>query len=76
MPRAKLTVELDRPEDHFEILKGEGTLKRCMVDLKVNGSELVIDIDAEDGRALASALGSVIKQMRIIEEASGALGKD
>ncbi len=76
MPRAKLTVELDRPGDHFEILKGGETPKRCKVDLKINGGQLVIDIDAEDSRALASALGSVIKQMRIIEEASGALGKD
>ncbi len=75
MPKAKLVIELDSPKDYFKILRGGERFKTSRVSYKVSGNSLSVEIDADDSRAMTAAVGSVIKQVRIIEEASQAIGK-
>ena len=75
MPKAKLVIELDSPKDYFEILKGGEKFRMSRVSCKVIGNSLSVEIDADDSRSMTAAIGSMIKQVRIIEEASQAIGK-
>ncbi|MHB1829823.1 MAG: CTAG/PCC1 family protein [Candidatus Micrarchaeaceae archaeon] len=67
MPRSVLNIELDNPKDYFEILMGE-RFKGGAVNMKVEGNRLKADIEAVDPKTLIAITGSVIKQIRIIEQ--------
>lgn len=75
MPKAKLSIELDGAKDYFDILKGGEDFKHSKVSFKVNGNSLSVEVVADDARSMTSAIGSVVKQLRIIEEASEAISK-
>ncbi|MDE1767824.1 MAG: hypothetical protein KGH64_02085 [Candidatus Micrarchaeota archaeon] len=75
MPKARLTIHLDNPRDYFEILNGAEKFGGIKARLKVKGNELSLDVDAEDAKSVVLAIGSIVKQIRIIEEASAAIGK-
>ncbi len=75
MPKAKLLIELDNPKDYFEILKGGEDFKHSKVSFKVNGGSLSVEIEADDAKSMTGTVGGVIKQIRIIEEASAAIKK-
>ncbi len=72
MPRSELRIELDNPKDYFEILGGE-KFKNGAVVMKAEKNRLKADIVAEDPRTLIAITGSVIKQIRIIEQTENLL---
>ena len=67
MPKSQILIELDNPEDYFEILEGD-KFKDSKVDMKVKGKTLQVKIVSKDPRALVATLGSVIKQVRIVNQ--------
>ncbi len=69
MPKLSLTIELDNPKSYFEILEGE-KFGDSRIDIKAEGKTLKVRIDADNAKALISAMGSTIKQIRIIEQTS------
>ncbi len=75
MPKARLFVELENPKDCFEILKGGEKFKESKVSLEVSGNKLIFEVSAGNAKNLMGALGSIVKQIRIIEEASAAIKK-
>jgi tRNA threonylcarbamoyladenosine modification (KEOPS) complex Pcc1 subunit len=75
LPKAKLILELDDAKDCFEILKGNEKFKHSRVSLELKRDSLVFEVDAEDSKSMVSAVGSVIKQLHIIREASDAIKK-
>ncbi|MCL4365393.1 MAG: hypothetical protein M1569_03165 [Candidatus Marsarchaeota archaeon] len=73
MPKLTLTIELDNPKDYFEILDGE-RFSNSRVSIKPEGSLLKVRIDADSPKALMSIAGSIIKQIRIIDQTSDLVG--
>ncbi len=67
MPKSEIQIELDNPKDCFEVLEGE-KFRNSRVEFKVDGKRMLVRIDSENQKALISALGSVIKQIKIIEQ--------
>ena len=67
MPKSEIYIELDNPKDYFNVLEGD-RLKNSKVEIKVEGKKLRIKIDAQNPKALISAIGSITKQIRIIEQ--------
>lgn len=70
MPKASISIELDNAQDCFEILESEEDFGDSKVSLDVKENMLSVDIEADDSKALMSAIGNVVKQIRIIEETS------
>lgn len=69
MPRSQLHIELDGPLDYFEILQGE-KFKDSKVEIKAEGGKLIVAIESDTPKALITALSSLMKQIRIIEQTS------
>ena len=74
MPKSELQIELDGPSDYFEILKGE-EFRDSKVEIKTEGNRLVVAIESETPKALITAMSSLMKQIRIIEQTSEFLKK-
>ena len=67
MPKSEIQIELDNPKDCFEILEGE-KFRNSKVNIAADKNGLRITIEAENSKALISAIGSVVKQIKIIEQ--------
>ena len=74
LPKSEILIELDNPRDCFEILEGE-KFKNSKVEFKADGKRMTVRIDSQNQKALISALGSVVKQIRIIEQTEELLEK-
>ena len=72
MPRSELFIELDDPKSYFEILEGE-RFKDSKVEIKAQGSRLVVKVEAQSPKALITSIASLIKQVRIIEQTTESL---
>jgi len=67
LPKSEIQIELDNPKDCFEILEGE-KFRNSKVNIAADKNGLRITIEAENSKALISAIGSVVKQIKIIEQ--------
>ena len=74
MPRSELQIELDGPLDYFEILQGE-EFKDSKAQIKADGNKLIIVMESKTPKALITAMSSLMKQIRIIEQTSEAIKK-
>ncbi len=74
MPRSELHIELDGPSDYFEILKGE-EFRDSKAEIKTEGNRLIVVMESKTPKALITALSSLMKQIRIIEQTSEVLKK-
>ena len=74
MPKSELHIELDGPSDYFEILKGE-EFRDSKAEIKAEGNTLVVIIESQTPKGLITALSSLMKQIRIIEQTSEVLKK-
>ncbi len=69
MPKAELHVELENPRNYFKIIGGE-KFRDSKVKIRTQGNKITVQIDSGTPKALISSLGSMIKQIRIIEQTS------
>ncbi len=74
MPRSELQIELDGPSDYFEILKGE-EFRDSKAEIKTEGNRLIVVMESKTPKALITAMSSLMKQIRIIEQTSEVLKK-
>jgi tRNA threonylcarbamoyladenosine modification (KEOPS) complex Pcc1 subunit len=74
LPKSEIQIELDNPRDCFEILEGE-KFRNSRVEFKTHGKRMTVKVVSQNQKALISALGSVIKQIRIIEQTEELLKK-
>lgn len=74
MPRSELHIELDGPSDYFEILKGE-EFRDSKAEIKTEGNRLIVVMESKTPKALITAMSSLMKQIRIIEQTSEVLKK-
>lgn len=74
LPKAEISIELDDPEDCVEILKGD-RFRHARVETKAGKGRLIVKVEADTAKMLVAALGSIIKQVRIIEDTSDIVTK-
>lgn len=67
MPTANITINIGKdPKDYIDVIGKSASYKRSKVKISQKGNQIMTVIEAQDSRALLASIGSVMKQLRIV----------
>ncbi len=70
MPSSEIHIETGKDaKDYIDIIGKEIHYKRSYVSISGSGSDISIKVKAADLTALIASMGSVLRQLRIVEDA-------
>ncbi len=76
MPKAVLQIETGKnAKDYIDIIEKEIHYKRSNVTISGRGADISIKVEAADLTALIASMGSVLRQLRIVEDAEEMISK-
>jgi tRNA threonylcarbamoyladenosine modification (KEOPS) complex Pcc1 subunit len=68
VPSAKIEISLGKdPKDHLDVIEESMKYKRSTVKVSRGKGRILVDVQADDSLALLASIGSVIKQMKIVD---------
>jgi tRNA threonylcarbamoyladenosine modification (KEOPS) complex Pcc1 subunit len=68
MPSAKIEIDLGKnPKDHLEVIDRSLKYKRSTIKISNKKDRIIVDVKADDSLALLASVGSVMKQMKIVD---------
>lgn len=68
VPSARIEISLGKdPKDHLDVIEKSMKYNRSTVKISRGRDSILVDVKADDSLALLASIGSVIKQMKIVD---------